>query len=427
MEKAENFLWWAIFSGLVFIICFPLLGDYGKIFFPLGRDTIFRAIVGALFFFYLILIYFNFSFLPQISPVLCALCFFWIISGLATIFSSQPLFSFFGNPFRGHGFLSQTHFFLFFIIISAVLKDKDLWKIISWIAIGASLPVCFIGFFEKLNGGERIQSTLNNPNFFSAYLLLIIFITAAFLFEEKKPFALQGDNSFKKGFLMLALISQVLGIIFSGSRGSLIGFALGALFFLLFFFWPLLVKTKKRKIIFLTAMLFLTLSSIFFVWRAKYIEKVYRIALSPISEIGARAQSASYRLEACRTAILGIKERPLFGFGPENFVVAFDKYYSGNLENTNYPWFDKVHNVFLETGVTTGLAGLIAYLMIWFFVFRALFPLSGNNRIMKIGLLATFVAYLSQNMFNIDTTTSLIYIYFWWGFSNFLWSLEKQQ
>ena len=129
-----------------------------------------------------------------------------------------------------------------------------------------------------------------------------------------------------------------------------------------------------------------------------------------------RVLSISQRLESYKTALSGTRSRPLLGYGPENFVIAFDKYYSGSLEATNYRWFDKVHNIFLETSVTSGILGLLAYLAILFFAFQ---NLAKKLNLLSLALAATLFAYIIQNQFNIDSVSSLIYFYFLIGLSDF--------
>ena len=52
------------------------------------------------------------------------------------------------------------------------------------------------------------------------------------------------------------------------------------------------------------------------------------------------------RLLSISTGREGFLERPVLGWGPENYNLVFDKYYNPKL----YPaenWFDHAHNIFL--------------------------------------------------------------------------------
>ena len=61
------------------------------------------------------------------------------------------------------------------------------------------------------------------------------------------------------------------------------------------------------------------------------------------------------------------KERPLLGFGPENFERALQGHFDSRLFQEEYLgeiWFDRAHNIFVDTLVTVGLAGVLAYLVL---------------------------------------------------------------
>ncbi|NQU83240.1 MAG: hypothetical protein HQ536_00865, partial [Parcubacteria group bacterium] len=223
MEGAKDILYKVILAGLFLALVFPLFRDAGSLLFPLGRDVLFRALIGCLVFLYLLLLYYDTSFLPKISPILVSTALFWVISGLATAFSAQPLFSFFGNPFRGHGFLSQTHHFIYFLLLAGIVKKWEDWRKMLWLAVIVSFPAGLLSIWEALNGAERVQATLNNTNFYSAYLLLVMFITVALFFRQKRPFLLKGEAVSKKVFLILAFILQFFGVMFSRSRGAYVG------------------------------------------------------------------------------------------------------------------------------------------------------------------------------------------------------------
>lgn len=430
-KNIEKILCYLIFGGIIFIVTFPLIGDYGKLLFPLGRDIFFRIAVEIIFFLYLILIALDRNYLPKFSLISLFLLLYLLASGFAALFSVQPQFSFWGNIFRGHGFFSQIHYFLFFTIIAGTLKTWRHWKTIILAAIFVSFPVTLIGLAEIISGAPRIQSTLNNPTFYGAYLLLMPFITFARLGELRAaPWRI---------ILFVLLFLQILNIYFTRSIGNYLGFMTG-LIALLMFFAALKFRGTGTKKIFISAILCLILIGI-----------AGSVILLPRMFSKERLQTAiAGRYEPWQAAWQGIKEKPFWGFGPENFIVVSDKYFSGKTDEDGYAWWDKAHNFILEIGATTGFIGLAAYLGIWINAFwyllsknitrissksnpndpskqnegrqkkspYALYPIPYT--LLKIGLLSTFVAYLTQNLFNIDTTTSLIYIILYLGLTNFL-------
>jgi O-antigen ligase len=111
---------------------------------------------------------------------------------------------------------------------------------------------------------------------------------------------------------------------------------------------------------------------------------------TPTMEAGpvGRDVSVTSRLMMWRDTIPMIMERPLLGYGPDNFAEPFKRYEGEDLR-AFFPdgaVIDKAHNEFLQVAATTGLLGLAAYLWIFVSYFRnayrsggwPLFALSGG-------------------------------------------------
>lgn len=65
-----------------------------------------------------------------------------------------------------------------------------------------------------------------------------------------------------------------------------------------------------------------------------------------------------------------IQERPVLGYGPENFRLAYQKYFDNRLyEDINFgePWFDRAHNNLLDTLISVGALGLTLHLLVGFY------------------------------------------------------------
>jgi O-antigen ligase len=63
----------------------------------------------------------------------------------------------------------------------------------------------------------------------------------------------------------------------------------------------------------------------------------------------------------------GFKERPILGWGQENYAAVFDKNYNPAMY-AQEPWFDRTHNVILDWLIAGGILGLLAYLSLYLFV-----------------------------------------------------------
>jgi len=79
----------------------------------------------------------------------------------------------------------------------------------------------------------------------------------------------------------------------------------------------------------------------------------------------------------------GFLDRPIFGWGPENFTPVFDKYFNPNFYvpgQSSETWFDRAHSIYFDYLVETGLVGLISYLAIFAVFYWGLVKKAFKNR-----------------------------------------------
>lgn len=105
----------------------------------------------------------------------------------------------------------------------------------------------------------------------------------------------------------------------------------------------------------------------------------------------------------------GFKERPLLGWGQENYNVVFNKFYDPRLY-TQEQWFDRAHNVFLDWLVAGGVLGLLGYLSLFGAALYLLLnphrsDFSLYDRSLIFGLL---MGYFAQNLTVFDNLISYI-------------------
>jgi len=79
----------------------------------------------------------------------------------------------------------------------------------------------------------------------------------------------------------------------------------------------------------------------------------------------------SDRLWVWGSATAAFIEKPVIGWGPENFPYAFDKYYNPKHYGSD-SWFDRAHDIYFEYLVGGGVLLFLAYLAIWIAYFYTL-------------------------------------------------------
>ena len=89
---------------------------------------------------------------------------------------------------------------------------------------------------------------------------------------------------------------------------------------------------------------------------------------SRIFDISFQTENFQNRMVIWQIAIDGFKERPLLGWGPENFSYTFDKHYNPKHYSIIAgfgAWYDRAHNIFLDYLNQAGILGLLSFLGIF--------------------------------------------------------------
>jgi O-antigen ligase len=150
-----------------------------------------------------------------------------------------------------------------------------------------------------------------------------------------------------------------------------------------------------------------------------------------ILDVSVSAETFQTRLLLWKQALIITKERPILGWGPENFSPAFEKHYLPQFE----VWFDRAHNIFLDYLAQTGILGLLSYLSIfvifyWQFFRKTRFEadkykaekrLVTNYRLLITNTLffALPVAYLVQGLVLFEVLPIYISIFVFLAFANY--------
>ena len=397
-------------------------------FFPpdFGKTIVFRSVMTVLLLLYSFQIIFkrqSFSFANfKKNPIAFALIALFIIFLLASIFSVDPSFSFWGNPLRGGGFVNLA-FYIIFALITSMLFQKHDWSkawnvsIITGVLVSLVAVIQYLGLFKSIfvPAPNRPPSTLGNPIILAIYLLLLLFLTLVFFIKEKRlPYKI-GYGCIVALFLFVMLIS--------GSRSAYLGCIIGAIYFLLFYpkKFPALKIIIALSLIIVAGVIFYTNTQTHF---PTFLEnnRLFQ-TLQPRLSVTSFLEDA--RFPAWRVGFQGFLEKPLLGWGPENYSVAFDKYYNASVGINEVQWWDRAHNVALEMMVTTGLFALLAYIALLGMVFWKLHTLKHHknadptsvNPLIAHGIQATLIAYIVANIFSFDAFPSYVLFFLLIGYS----------
>ena len=387
----------------------------GSLYFPYvsGKAYLLRSLIAIAFFFWVWLILKDKAYKPDFKNVLViALLLFFLAQIISAFFGVDPGYSFFGSIERGEGVLQYGFWLTFFLILVSVFKTERDWKLLFAVFIIAAVLLSGLAWLTKALSPEnplvqnnpqylqyqvQLHGASGNPAYFAAYLLFAIGF--GFLAIERKFFI----SKFTNNLVLVAVGFFFITLTFTEIRGAWAGLGLGVLLFSLLAI--LFLRKTHRGLAYslgavvLAGLIFL---AVLFVARdADFVEN--QRLLNRITEVADIWDSPSVRERILNwnIALKAFKERPVFGYGPENYGAAFNKYYNFRV-GVSEPWFDRAHNQPLDTLAAVGVVGFSFYL---FWLASAVFLISKvfrEKKILSFILAAIFLAYFTQGLFLFD-------------------------
>jgi O-antigen ligase/tetratricopeptide (TPR) repeat protein len=302
------------------------------------------------------------------------------------------------------GFVTIFHLMMYFLVLSTVLHTEKWWDRFWNVSLAASFIMSCYGLLQLAGkitinqGGVRLDGTFGNSAYLAIYLVIHFFLALLFVFRNK-------DSNLKWMYGFVALLN-VLTLYFTATRGAIIGLFGGLFITTLIIAFKERENSKVKKVsrlalIFLVAVIlvFISFRKVYFVQQSPVLSRFANISFSEIKNQG--------RYFVWPMAIEGVKERPILGWGQENFNYVFNKNYNPLMYNQER-WFDRTHNVFLDWLIAGGILGLASYL----FMYVALLIYLKRNKKINLTEKAIFVgllsAYFFHNIFVFDNLISYI-------------------
>lgn len=418
----------AIKYGLFACLFMPLIVN-GSFIFPyiFPKQAFFQIIVEIIFALYIFLALKNPEYRPRSSWLWRGLLAYSCVMVLSSVFGVNAYHSFWSNYERMAGVVSLLHYLAFLFLAANVFKTQKDWYAFFDFSILASVIEAFYGLSQSAgiftsSGGARIDGTIGNASFLAGYMLINALL-AFWLALEKKSATWRWLYS---GVIILNLIV----LYQTETRGALVALVIGVFCLMLFFIFARAkdlaglpfrrLEHLKKYVIGLLIFFMIVAASIWLVRESQFVK--HSPTLYRVTHINLSDTTAQTRLLAWKMSWQGFVERPIFGWGPENYSVVFNKYYDPHL----YPvesWFDRSHNAFLDILVNTGVAGSAIYLAIVFLAFWYLWAAWREGKINYFTAAVfsiIFLAYGIQNIFVFDTQVTLLMFYSLMAFIVFL-------
>jgi O-antigen ligase/tetratricopeptide (TPR) repeat protein len=394
---------WTVLIAL-FVIPFLALYVDNTLFFPFiaGKGFAFRMLAEIAAAGWLVLAFADKKYRPRFSWILLFYGLFTVWMFIADILAVNPHKALWSNYERMDGWVTIIHLFLFFIAAGSVLGADKLWRK-WWLAFNAaSALVCGYALLQMTHvlaihqGSTRLDATLGNSEYLAGYLLFCIATTLwlAFDYKEKKERWLR--------YLLFALsIVQLVVLVGTGTRGTLIGFVVAAAFGVLLWLFTAGKNGRRGAAAALVALViivggFLAVQHQPFITQNPVLSRFSSISISDLS----------VRFTIWHMAWQGIQEKPIAGWGQEGFNYVFNTFYDPSLYGQE-PWFDRVHNLYLDWTIAGGFPALLLFLLLFGSAIYGLYR-GGASRAERILVLSAFVAYGVQGLVVFDNLFTYI-------------------
>lgn len=278
---------------------------------------------------------------------------------------SYIIINFFLTPYPLVRWESLTRFILSAVVFSVIvfeLTPAHIYKIISamifacWFVYGYGLvqvlnntilpgidPLFWSGFF-----GNRVFSTIANPNFFGDFCLFtLVLILSRWLLTRQKS-------------LLILAAAGFVNIAWTESKGAWAALAVSIILFAFIYlnYFAAVYKKHRAKFNIIAVCIIIAATFAVGVFAAK------------------RMQSVNFRLSTWRATLDMVQAKPLIGTGKGSYEIIYPSYkrpeifYMENLHNAQT---QHAEDYYLETWAEIGLFGFALFLLCCFIVIKAVF------------------------------------------------------
>ncbi len=397
-------------------------------YFPFisGKNLVFRILIEIALAGWVILAIKDAQYRPNLkkSPLTIAYAVFMIVILLADIFGVDRGNSIWSNFERMEGFVAHVHFFAYFFVLTAMLPTitdwKKMWKVFlasnllvliyaygqllgaKGYIFAAKFPVMAAWFSARFpihQSENRLDATIGNSAYFAIFCLLSAAIAGLLWSQQDSP---------RRTWWYPAIIAlNLIALFYSGTRGTMIGLVAGVLLTLAIIAWHERGHARKVLVGVLIAVI-LGVSSLVAFKNSAFIQSVPTLArLASISPTEITSMS---RLSIWKISYQAWLERPILGYGQDNFSYIYARKFLPEKMWNLEPWYDRSHDVFFDWLVAGGILGLLSYLALyvvalWLMWRKKDHTMPHREKAILTGALA---GYFVHNIFVFDNLTSYI-------------------
>jgi tetratricopeptide (TPR) repeat protein/O-antigen ligase len=425
-------------AALFVLPIFPLIVA-NSYFFPFitGKAFYFRLIVEIAFAGWVILAFVDAKYRPKLTPLAIGVTVFTLIAFVADMLGVNPLRSMWSNFERMEGWITIVHLWALFMVATNIFgageEGKRIWHRWLNVSLIVALATAGYGLFQLFGwadihqGSTRLDASLGNSAYMAVYMMIHAFI-ASYLYFVARAKKIANSEFLKWAYPIMAVLFGFI-VYETQTRGTILGLIGGIM--LALFLYAVFAKGESKKARYISAGIIIAIVVIGFTfWSnrpskfnnsglplnalATFIQNNATLnRLTSISWSEAQGQARNY---VWPMAVKGAIERPIFGWGQENFNYIFNADYDPAMY-AQEQWFDRAHSVFLDWLVASGFVGLIAYLALYVLFLLSIWKstMTVAEKSVLTGLLA---GYFVHNIFVFDNLASYVLFFAMIGFAD---------
>lgn len=355
---------------------------------------------------------------PRRHPLNLVVLAFLFVALLTTVTSIDVYRSFWANQERMIGSFFVLHLGVLYFVATSVFTTREAWHRVwkYFLAAGAIIIISAIIQHWRpdfLYGGERAASTLGNPLYLGLHAVYVAAIAALLWWELRTVVKAPWRWWFTIGMGILVALSFV-AFVFAETRGVALGLSVALVWVLAWVAAAGARRWKRWTALCVLALMTAGIAAVVLFNNHPALNGIPIIRrFSGFSLSGTNAN----RLFAWNVAIEAWKDRPVLGWGPFNYMYAFNEKLQGTqLVHNQFgeTWFDNAHNFFLDTLANQGIVGLLVYVLLllvplWLLV-RAWWRGSIGLAPMLV-VSGLIIAHAIQNIFAFEQISSFISLF----------------
>jgi len=390
-EALRPWLLGSVRAGLGLLLLTPLVVTTETVFpFVVGKAVYARSLIEVVFALWVVLALTTPAYRPPRSRLLLFLGVGVLVSLAAAAFGVSPQRSFWSNYERMGGVIDMTHWFALALVLAAVLQSPREWRVlINWnlavafvvallvVASSLDIRVPFYGELVERDYPRRAAS-LGNSSYQGAYIWVHMIVAVGLLVrsfgaDARRPGRPAAVLRFGQRLFWFATVGLAFWAFnMSGSYGALTGLlaAVGSICVIYAVLGQAGEVRRLARVGTGALVAAIVALGVLFFSVTDNAEIYYNAVMERLLQMDLEDPSVRSRLLSWQTGLQAFAERPLFGWGPDNYAVAFGRF--AGEAGAVLQIHDRAHNEVIERAATEGLLGLLAYAALWVATFHVI-------------------------------------------------------